>query len=229
MVGGALFSLALVTSLSVGAQAPADPALDPPPLLDSIPATPTEEPAPAAPSPVVPRPIDEPEDTERAPAPDVEGDPREEPDERPTVSEPNQDWLMLGVDYAIIFLPLVGGPMFAPLAQGLAHKLAGESLVDNEYPNWWMGTVAGYGVYAVAMTGLVGGYVLALYGVFALGSAAPLPGLVALLGGGALALGSVALMGVEPLIVFLVARTGARPTATARGRAISFHGDADLE
>ena len=136
---------------------------------------------------------------------------------------------MLGVDYAIIFLPLVGGPMFAPLAQGLAHKLAGESLVDNEYPNWWMGTVAGYGVYAVAVTGFVGGYVLALFGAFALASSAPLPGLVAVFSGGALALGSLALMGVEPLVVFLVARTGARPTAAARGRAISVSGDTDHE
>lgn len=225
--------------LAVGASSGADPADDPPLPIDSIPLEPA--PSEGAPSEIVPRPIEEPEEEDEASSRDLvepvpEGGPTEE-DPSESEEEPkrkakdphaaNEDWIMLGVDYLIIFIPVVGGPLIAPLAQGLTHKLAGDALVHNEYPNWWLGTLAGYGVFALSGTALVGGYALAVIGSLALAAQSPQAALGAALGGLTLMLAGVALVFVEPAVFYFVARTGVRAAPEARAKRIGLYGEPD--
>lgn len=111
---------------------------------------------------------------------------------------------MVLISYGLAFVPVVGVPFILPLAQGVVANTYGPELVGVAYPNWVMGTVAGYATYAV---GFVGGGALYVGGIFALTSgASPLVGSVLVLSGAGLALGSVI---VEPLVFSAVSSVGA--------------------
>ena len=119
---------------------------------------------------------------------------------------PNDDLVLLALNYGLMFIPVVGTPFLLPLVQGLVMKEGGAQLARNEYPNWWHGTAAGYGVFAVGgatvITLYVSGVVLANTG------GDPLPAIALILG--ALAVGAVTWV-AEPAVVWFVARTDARP------------------
>jgi hypothetical protein len=116
---------------------------------------------------------------------------------------------MVLISYGLGFLPIVGVPFILPLAQGVVVNTYGPELVGVAYPNWVMGTVAGYATYAV---GFVGGGALYVGGIFALtGGASPLVGSVLVLSGAGLALGSVLL---EPLVFSAVSSVGATWAST---------------
>jgi hypothetical protein len=230
--------LAAVCVLAVGASSGADPAEDPPPPLDSIPIEPPaaaegapsdSAPSESVPAEGVPRPIEEPEDQGDEPRGEVQEPETQDPPKRSAQEghEANQDWIMLGVDYLIIFIPVVGGPLIAPLAQGLTHKLAGEALVQNEYPNWWMGTLAGYGVFALSGTALVGGYALAVIGTITLATMSPQAAIGAALGGLTIMVVGAALVLVEPAVFYFVARSGVRAAPAARAKRIGGFGEPD--
>jgi hypothetical protein len=197
---------ALLLSVALRAEAPPDPAADPPPLLEDVPASPEAAPPPAPAPPAAPAPVD--------PAkPDAAT--------RSLAALPHDDVLMLGADYVIIFIPVVGSVFLAPLAQGLMHGYAGERLVENEYPNWWVGMLAGYAVNLVGVSGLIGGYVVGATGLLLLSTnpQGPAPGYAALIGGTALGVTSFGLLLSEPLVVYLVARSDAQPvTSSSRPR-----------
>ena len=116
---------------------------------------------------------------------------------------------MVLISYGLAFVPVVGAPFLLPLAQGVIANTYGPELVGVAYPNWVMGTVAGYATYAV---GFVGGGALYIGGIFALtGGASPLVGPVMVLSGAGLALGSLVL---EPLVFSAVSSMGATWAST---------------
>lgn len=55
-------------------------------------------------------------------------------------------------------LPCIPG---VPLAQGMLLQFAGQELTGRRYPNWWIGTLSGYGALAA---GITGGALLVAYG-----------------------------------------------------------------
>lgn len=116
---------------------------------------------------------------------------------------PHDDFLLLAIDYAMLLLPIPGSGFLLPLAQGAVHGFGGKQIVNNEYPNWWVGTLAGYGVY------IVGGFLTV--GLYATGLTIGTGGNEGL--GVILILGAVGTLGItvltEPLAVWLGARTGA--------------------
>lgn len=207
--------LLLAVAFVVNANA-VDPDDGPPPLLDEPPAQPQE---------VEPRPLEPP------PAPDT-GEPRHDDTaphvdhgaREPEQSEKNGDIILLGIDYLVIFIPILNTPLFAPIAQGLVHLLLAETLVHNTYPYWWAGILAGYATYALSGTMLVGGYVLLVVGATAGAAANNVP---LVLGG---LLGGLAVMGLgvvvallEPLPAYFVGTMGGKPIAKSRS-ASSFEG-----
>lgn len=111
---------------------------------------------------------------------------------------------MVLISYGLAFVPVLGSPLILPVAQGVIANTFGPELVGVAYPNWVMGTVAGYATYAV---GFVGGGALYIGGIIALtGGASPLVASVMVLSGAGLALGSVFL---EPLVFSAVSSVGA--------------------
>ncbi|MDP2344565.1 MAG: hypothetical protein Q8O67_26680 [Deltaproteobacteria bacterium] len=113
----------------------------------------------------------------------------------------NDDLILLAINYGLMFIPVVGSPFILPLAQGLAAKEGGPGLVHNDYPNWWWGTLAGYGVFAGGGAVGVGLYVFA---VISLGSGVnPEIGLVMLFA--ALGVGVATLL-AEPAVVWFASR-----------------------
>ncbi len=118
----------------------------------------------------------------------------------PATGAPNDDLVMLAIDYALFFLPFAGSPFLLPLSQGLLHGFGGKQIVHNDYPQWFLGTLAGYGVYVVGGLLFVGMYVFAISsGGSAIGT---------LLGVGSLGVLALTLV-AESAVVWWVARQGA--------------------
>ena len=115
---------------------------------------------------------------------------------------------MLLVSYALGLVPLAGSPLILPMVQGLVASTYGPQLVGVAYPNWLMGTAAGYATYAV---GFIGGAALYVGGVVTLsGFGDPLIGGGMILAGAGLALGAIVL---EPLIFTAASSMGATWTS----------------
>ncbi len=115
---------------------------------------------------------------------------------------------MLLISYALSLVPLAGSPLILPMVQGLVASTYGPQLVGVAYPNWLMGTAAGYATYAV---GFVGGAALYVGGVVTLsGFGDPLIGGGMILAGAGLALSAVVL---EPLIFTAASSMGATWTS----------------
>lgn len=115
---------------------------------------------------------------------------------------------MLLISYALSLVPLAGSPLILPLVQGLVASTYGPQLVGVAYPNWLMGTVAGYATYAL---GFIGGAALYVGGFVTLSSTGdPLIGGGMILAGAGLVLGAFVL---EPLIFSAVASTDATWTS----------------
>jgi hypothetical protein len=105
---------------------------------------------------------------------------------------------MLLVAYGAALAPVIGAPLFLPVVQGLLLSSFGPDLVGVEYPGWWMGTLAGYGVYFVGFSVGLSMYV----GGFLLSNNDPGLGLTLILGGAATVLVTSL---VEPLVFYAVA------------------------
>ncbi len=181
---------------------PLDPA-QPPPLLEPLDAPPVDAPPVATPPP-----IDAPEATPTPTLPKpIAPNP---PPAKDAPAHKNDDLLMLLADYALFFAPIPGAALVVPIAQGGVHYLAGDLIAKNKYPNWWVGTLAGYGVYAVSTVMIVGGYGVLVFGVLSsVNTNNPGAAFGAAVGGGALMLAGAAATFTEPLVVWWVAGFGA--------------------
>lgn len=115
--------------------------------------------------------------------------------------------VMLVISYAASLIPVAGSPFLLPMVQGLLLSELGPELVNISYPDWWMGTAAGYAAYIVGFGVGAGLYVT---GVITTINNPPL-GLGLVVTGAAAIVVTAAL---EPLIFYAVASTNAAPAAT---------------
>jgi hypothetical protein len=147
--------------------------------------------------------------------------------------EKNSDYVLLLVNYILCFIPIPGLYLLVPLAQGLVANLGGEQLVNNAYPYWWVGTLAGYGMGLVAAGLFVGGYI-AFFGGLLGGTGSQNVGLFigGLVGGVVLfALGGVVAL-AEPAVAYFLSSIDARALPPKEEKAARFapaHAGADVE